>query len=96
MAGESKVTTDHEAIKRWVEERGGWPAAVKDTGDKDDPGLLRIDFPGYSGNQSLEKISWEDFFEKFEEKNLAFLYQDEKRDGEESRFFKLINREGSK
>jgi hypothetical protein len=96
MAGESKTTTDHEEIRRWVEERGGWPAAVKDTGGKDDPGLLRIDFPGYSGNQSLEKISWEDFFEKFEEKNLAFLYQDEKRDGEESRFFKLINREGSK
>ena len=96
MAGESKTTTDHEEIRRWVEKRGGWPAAVKSTGGKEDPGLLRIDFPGYSGNDSLEKISWEDFFEKFDEKNLAFLYQDEKSSGEESRFFKFISREGGK
>lgn len=94
MAGESKTTTDHNTIRKWVEERGGWPATVKNTGDKDDPGLLRIDFPGYSGKDSLEQISWEDFFEKFDEKKLAFLYQDEKRDGEESRFFKFVNRDG--
>lgn len=96
MAGESKVTTDHKVIQKWVEERGGWPAAVKNTKGKDDPGLLRIDFPGYSGEGSLEKISWEQFFDKFEEKKLAFLYQDEKRDGEESRFFKFVNRDGEK
>lgn len=27
------------------------------------------------------------------EKNLAFLYQEETRDGEESRFFKFVSRE---
>ena len=96
MAGESKVTTDHKVIRKWVEDRGGWPASVKNTKGKDDPGLLRIDFPGYSGEGSLEKISWEQFFDKFDEKKLAFLYQDEKRDGEESRFFKFVNRDGEK
>lgn len=93
MSGESKRTTDHAKIREWVEERDGYPAAVKATGDEDDPGLLRIDFPGYSGEQSLEHISWDDFFEKFDEKNLAFLYQDEMKSGDESRFFKFVSRE---
>lgn len=93
MAGESKITTDHDQIKRWVEERGGYPAAVKATKEDGNPGLLRIDFPGYSGDESLQRISWEAFFDKFEEKDLAFLFQETMREGEESRFFKFISRD---
>jgi len=52
--------------------------------------MLRIDFPGYA-EESLEEISWDDWFRKFEEKNLAFLYQ-ETIDGQPSRFFKLVDR----
>ncbi|SFN17848.1 hypothetical protein [Nitrosomonas communis] len=93
MSGDSKTTTDHNIIRKWIEERGGKPAAVKSTAGKEDPGLLRVDFPGYSGEDSLEEISWEAFFEKFEEKDLAFLYQDETSKGETSRFFKFVSRE---
>ncbi len=92
MAGESQTTTDHETIRRWVEERGGRPASVKETGSGDDPGILRIDFPGRGDDDALEEISWEEFFEAFEENNLAFLYQEETASGDESRFFKLVNR----
>jgi hypothetical protein len=92
MAGESKTTTDHETIRRWVEERVGRPARVKETGSNGDPGILRIDYPGRGDDDALEEISWEDFFEAFEENNLAFLYQEETADGEESRFSKLVNR----
>lgn len=92
MAGQSKTTTDHKTIQKWVEARGGHPATVEGTGDKDEAGVLRIDFPGYSG-QRLKEISWDEFFQKFDEKHLAFLYQDEKKDGEESRFFKLVSRD---
>jgi hypothetical protein len=93
MAGESKTTTDHDVIKRWIADRGGRPATVKGTGGEDDAGLLRIDFPRYGRRGSLEEVSWEDFFEKFEEKKLTFLYQDETREGKESRFFKFIRRQ---
>ncbi len=93
MAGQSKTTTDPDEIRRWAEERGGRPSTVKRTSGEDDAGILRIDFPGYSGETSLEEITWEEFFEKFEEKNLAFLYQDETKDGQQSRFFKLVNRQ---
>ena len=93
MAGESHVTTDHDTIKNWVESRGGHPAAVKQTESADDVGILRIDFPGYSGEDSLDPISWTQFFEKFEESNLAFLYQEKLKSGDESRFFKLVSRD---
>ena len=93
---DAKVTTDHEKIKSWVEERGGRPAAVKGTGSGDDPGVLRIDFPGYTGDESLMQITWEQFFDKFEKERLAFLYQEETKEGGESRFSKLTNREEAK
>jgi len=89
---ESKTTTDHDAIRKWVEERGGHPARVKDTESDESPGLLRIDYPGYSGGQSLEAISWDEFFIGFDENNLAFLYQEKTKDGKTSRFSKLIDR----
>jgi hypothetical protein len=88
----SKVTTDHDEIRRWAEARGGKPATVKQTEKGGEPGILRIDFPGYSGEGTLEEISWEDFFAKFEESNLAFVYQETKADGEPSYFSKLVRR----
>lgn len=86
----SQTTTDHDTIRRWAEERGGVPAVVRGTEDDEGEGILRIDFA--EPDDSLEEISWEEFFEVFEDRELAFLYQDETEDGNESRFFKLVNR----
>lgn len=92
MAGASKYTTDHETIRKWAEARGGKPVTVKGTEQGDEAGVLRIDFPGYSGGDRFESISWDEFFKKFDEKGLAMLYQDETAAGKESRFFKLVSR----
>ena len=88
----SQTTTDHGEIRRWVDERGGHPARVKGTNKGKTAGVLRIDYPGYSGKDSLEEISWEEFFDGFEKNELAFLYQEETKDGELSRFSKLVDR----
>src|SRR5438552_16064188 len=93
MAGESKVTTDHETIQKWAEARGGKPATVTRTEHGDRAGVLRIDFLGNSGKGSLEEITWDEFFAKLDEKQLAFLYQETTSGGEESRFFKLVRRD---
>ena len=85
MGGESKTTRNHGVIRRWVEDRGGWPAAVRVAA-----GLLRIDFPGYRGEQKLKRISWEEFFRKFDESNLAFLYRESTRAGRISRFNRFV------
>ena len=89
----SPTTTDHDEIRQWVEERGGHPATVKGTErGGEDAGILRINFPGSSADDSLEDIDWDTFFSKFEESQLAFVYQDETADGGESRFGKFIRR----
>src|SRR3954470_16085802 len=90
---QATVTTDHDEIRQWAEERGAKPACVRNTGDKGDIGILRLDFPGYSGGNSLEAISWEDFFEKFDERGLALLHQEQTARGQQSNFNKLISRE---
>lgn len=53
-----------------------------------DSGLLRIDFAERDDN--LDEISWDDFFRIFDENDLEFLYQDETKGGEVSRFFKFV------
>ena len=94
MGKEAQATTDHKSIRKWVEERGGWPATVKGTERGDEKaGMIRVDFPGYSGEGKLERITWDEFFRKFDEKNLAFLYQEETDSGERSFFNKLVSRE---
>jgi hypothetical protein len=94
MSSKSKVTTDHKEIQKWVGDRGGRPATVKGTADKDESGgLLRIDYEGFGDDENLEPISWEDFFEKFEESKLAFLYQEETTGGDTSRFSKFVRRD---
>ena len=96
MASDTRTTTDHDQIRRWVEEHGGKPASVKGTGtgSGDDPGILRIDFPGGAGEEQLEPIDWDEWFRKFDENGLAFLYQEQKASGEDSTFFKLVKRDG--
>jgi hypothetical protein len=88
MPSLTKVTTDHGEIRQWVESHGGHPATVKSTHRRGDLGIIRIDFPGYSGGGTLEAISWDEWFEKFDDQELAFVHQD-KRD---SNFNKLIRR----
>ena len=87
---EAKRTNSHDEIRRWVEKRGGYPATVKETHEQGEPGVLRIDYPGFSGEGSLERISWQEWFEGFDKNQLSFLYQDE----DDSRFSKLVSRDG--
>jgi hypothetical protein len=88
----ARQITDHNAVRKWVDERGGRPARVADTAPghsearRGSSGILRIDFA--EPDESLERISWEEFFDTFEKHKLAFLCQDDK----ESRFVKFVRR----
>lgn len=83
----SVETTDHDEIRRWIEERDGRPARVKTSGKG---GILRVDFA--EPEESLEEIGWDDFFKIFEENELCFLYQEETSSGKTSRFNKFVSR----
>ncbi|MCA9738466.1 MAG: hypothetical protein KC645_12645 [Gemmatimonadetes bacterium] len=75
---------------RWAEERDGTPSAVSATHAKDDAGILRIDFPDYTGEGALEAITWDEWFDTFDDRDLVFLFQEETAEGELSNFNKLI------
>jgi hypothetical protein len=86
------ATTNHEEIRKWVEERGGHPAMVAATERNNREGaILRIDFddPGGDDDAGLHRIGWDEFFEVFDSNNLAFLRQEEG----DSRFNKFVAKE---
>ena len=84
---DATTTTDHDRIRAWAEERDGHPARVRDRGEG---GILRIDFG--EPEENLEEIDWDQFFQIFEENDLAFLHQDRTKDGAVSRFNKFVER----
>jgi hypothetical protein len=90
---ETRTTTDHDEIRRWVEQHDGSPAVVRGTGSKNSLGVLRFDFPGGAGEDKLEHIDWEEWFDAFDSNNLALLYQEQKSSGEDSTFSKLVRRD---
>jgi hypothetical protein len=70
----SRVTIDHDEMKRRVESKGGCPASVKGTGRGDDPGIRRVDFPGSRRVETLQRMSWNEWFRWFDKNKLAFVY----------------------
>ena len=91
MVSQSHYLRNHDEIRRWVEERGGKPATVESTERGEAAGILRIDFPGYGEEERLEHISWDDWFAKFDERDLVMVVQDGA-GGSISRFNKLVAR----
>jgi Rho termination factor-like protein len=85
--GRSLVTTSHEVIRQWAEERGGVPATIEGTERGGRPGVLRFDFGGES--ERLRQVSWDEWFETFDDRRLNFIYQEERKDGRQSNFFRL-------
>ena len=90
------TTTDHDVIKKWIEERKGRPSVVRATEDTDkeghvEGGILRIDFQ--EPDDALDEVDWDEFFQIFDESNLAFLHQDKTADGSVSRFNKFVSRD---
>jgi hypothetical protein len=83
----SETTTDHEAIQKWAEARDGRPAVIRNGGKG---GILRIDFG--EKEEEFEDVDWNEFFDIFDKNKLAFLYQDETKDGKTSRFNKFVER----
>jgi hypothetical protein len=90
MMSESHTTTDHNIIRKWATDRQGLPTTVKATEEDGHAGILRIDFE--PKDKALDEIDWDEFFRKFDESELAFLYQNRTKDGKVSRFHKFVRR----
>jgi hypothetical protein len=88
--GRSLVTQDHEAIRRWAEERRATPATVPGTEHDGRPGVLTFDMSG-GEREELRPISWDDWLDTFRDRGLNFIYQEHTTGGEQSNFFRLEN-----
>ena len=86
--GQSLVTRNHQVIMDWTKKRQAVPATVPGSEYDGRPGVLRFNFPGYGG-ENLKEISWEKWFETFDERNLVFVFQQHLKNGRTSNFFKL-------
>lgn len=87
---DKRTTTDHFKIWEWIDERHGYPAIIAGSSNYGEPARLRIDFPGHSVAECLQRISWKTFFHEFERSDLRFLYQDRTHIGDLSRFYKFL------
>lgn len=85
----AKTTTNHNEIRTWAESKGGKPAAVERTHKGGDVGIIRIMLPKapHSEHDALTEISWDEFFQEFDKRDLALLYEDD------SLFSKLVGRD---
>jgi hypothetical protein len=86
--GQSLATRSHDVIRHWADDRGAKPATVHGTERERRPGVLRFNFPGYGG-ESLEEVNWDDWFRTFDDRELVFIFQEHRRNGGASNFFKL-------
>lgn len=96
----TRTTTDHDEIREWAEARDAEPRRVTGADDGEhrdgedvDLESLRIDFPKAEDDPNLEPVSWDAFFENFEDADLAFRYQDRKHDGEQSYYHRFVRRD---
>jgi hypothetical protein len=81
MDRDTHVTTDHEQIRLWSDSHKAHPEIIENTEALAEAPVLRLEFPGegeedLSENRSPHRVSWEEFFQKFEELGLAFEYED--------------------
>jgi len=79
-----RLTADHGEIRRWVEEHGGHPGVIE-TGD----GRARLAVGFDAG--ACRRVSWDEFFERFDRESLAFAYNPDA-NGEGAASAKLVSR----
>ena len=93
MTSKWRALIDHEQIRRWAKERGAKPSTVLGTQEADSIRIIGLDFPGPSGRALLEEISWNAWFQAFDENDLALIVLDEMANGHSSNFYEFVARE---
>ena len=88
--GQTLATRNPEVIKHWAQERQAVPATVPGTEHGHHLGVLRFNFPGYGGRK-LQEVNWDQWLKTFKDRNLVFLFQEHKKSGEMSNFFRFDN-----
>ncbi len=76
MFAQGKVTTDHKVIRKWAKARKGWPAMIQRVTSAGVEIALSIVLPGCETGEVVRKLTWNEFFERFDQLKLTFIYQE--------------------
>jgi hypothetical protein len=82
---ETEITTDRETIRAWVDDTGGQPAYVDESGERH----LHVHHPDSDTTESVEETTWDDFFERFEDDELVLVRHPDRRGADQ---FELLSR----
>jgi hypothetical protein len=87
--GQTLATRSPEVIRDWAQRREAEPVTTGRADEDGRPRTLRMAFREGKDNSRLRPVAWEDWFRTFQERELVFLYQETRRDGSDSNFFRL-------
>ena len=78
LSGSTHITVDHSEVRAFAQKYRGRPQRLGENGYS----TIRIDFPGKDDDRFLSEekppvnISWDKFFNIFEQQDLAFIFED--------------------
>src|SRR5690606_12525991 len=71
-------TSNHTEIRRWAKRHGARPGIARDTIASRDLDQLTLVLPGERGEENVEFIDWDEFFRRFDEEEMVFVYEERK------------------
>lgn len=74
FAGQPLATRSRAVIRQWAEQRKATPATAPGGPGSADERVLRFDFADAESGR-LQPVSWDEFFQIFDERELVFFYQ---------------------
>ena len=69
------ATRDHDEIRRWIDERDGYPAEGEDEDEGDGDGGAADVRIAREGDEGGTRLDWEEFFERLDANDLAVAYR---------------------
>lgn len=73
----SEPTTDHVEIRHWAQTHNAVPVEVLPDHVDSEPATLRLVLAAQGNRPGLTEISWDEFFVKFDELGLTFVYDND-------------------
>lgn len=86
-----KYTLNHEKIKRWIKNRYGHPARIKEEQSNGARGGLYVYFEDDEPDIDIELISWKKFFKIFDKNKLAFVFKNKSSNSSTSYYYNFMS-----
>lgn len=95
MTNDIEQTIDHSRIRKRIESRNGRLVRIENrTTPVEGKGVIQVIFSDTLLEEQYVQVSWEEFFTRFDQAHLAFVYERCGAEDVTNRFYKFVNRNG--